>query len=74
MHIHRSLVLLSFVTLWLSWNSPLMASSVTTPSNFPDSSQLLAAQTQTGPNPAPDRGSRRRSFNELQKIVFPRLL
>ncbi len=74
MHIHPSLVLLSFVTLLLSFDSPLMAHSVTTSSASPASSQLLAAQTQTGGNPAPDRGSNRRSFNELQEITFPRLL
>ncbi|WP_333480749.1 hypothetical protein [Allocoleopsis sp.] len=40
----------------------------------PSFGQMLAAQTQTRPNPRPHPGSPRRPFNQLQKTAFPQLL
>jgi hypothetical protein len=75
MRCYSSLIfLLSFLTISLSVDFRLIAYGSTDlpePASF---RQMLAAQTQTRPNPTPDRGSKRRSFNQLQETGFPRLL
>lgn len=69
-----ALFLLSFITISLSVESRLMAYGSPKLREPPSFGQMLAAQTQTRPNPRPDSGGKRRSFNELQEIAFTRLL
>ena len=68
------LFLLNFFTILLFLDAWRVAYTATAHSISASSGQLLAAQTQTRPNLPPDRGSQRRSFNELQESRFPRLL
>ena len=69
------LFLLSFITISLSLESQLMAYGSSKLREPPSFGQLLAAQTQTRPNPRPDNGGKRRSFiNQLQETAFPQLL
>lgn len=60
--------LLSFLTILLSLNFCGIAYSAATDATSASFDRLLAAQTQTHRNPSPDRGSQRRSFNQVQEI------
>ena len=69
-----ALFLLSFLTITLSVESRLMAYGSPNLREPPSFGQMLAAQTQTRPNPRPDNGGKRRSFNQLEETAFPQLL
>ena len=69
-----ALFLLSFLTITLSVESRLLAYGSPNLREPPSFGQMLAAQTQTRPNPRPDNGGKRRSFNQLEETAFPQLL
>ncbi|HEY9675085.1 MAG TPA: hypothetical protein V6D11_26835 [Waterburya sp.] len=73
---YNLLVGLTFLTILLAVDSQPIGYGTTAHLEPATSSQrvALAAKTKIGPNPSPDRGSSRRRFNQLQKIVFPQLL
>jgi hypothetical protein len=60
------LTLLSFLTILpsVNLNSQVIAYSSSTAPESATYHQILAAQTQTRPNPAPDPGSGPRRFND----------
>ena len=75
MHPYTSFFLLSFLTIFLSFDFCRVTYSSTALPESASSPELLAAQTQTGRKSRPDRGSSRRSFNHFQdETVFPQLL